>query len=335
MSDRNKFILIAIISLVFLLFQGSLIYIIDPYIRYRKPIYNKVVSSSGSPALYSGVLRNYEYDSVVLGTSMAQNFKVIDLNKNIGGNFINIAQSGANIAETADLFKVAKEKKIKYVVMSLDIFSFKKLNRISNTKKYSYLFEKPYSLKEYKYLFNIDSWMHIPRIILKDSENPYELGYWANDGYIFSKEEVLKEYKKIKNIEIKEFNIEEMKKNYREYLEKIVKENPEIQFYFFYPPYSVLTYKNPELDIDGFLEFKLFLSEELLKYNNIILSDYQSEEKIIFDLDLYKDLTHYSPEINKYILENLKNEKYRLNNTNYKEKILLLKEKIELYSLIF
>lgn len=333
MSDRNKFILIAIISLIFLLFQGSLIYIIDPYIRYRKPLYNKVVGATGNPALYPGVLRNYEYDSVVLGTSMAQNFKVADLNKNIGGNFINIAQSGANIVETVDLFKVAKEKKIKFVVMSLDIFSFEKLNRISNTKKYSYLFEKPYSLKEYKYLFNIDSWMHIPRIILKDSESPYELGYWANDGYIFSKEEVLKEYKQTDDI--RKFNIEEMKKNYGEYLEKIVKENPEINFYFFYPPYSILTYKNSGLDIDGFLEFKLFLSEELLKYNNVILSDYQSEEKIIFDLDLYKDLTHYSPEINKYILENLKNEKYRLNNINYKEKIFLLKEKIETYSLTF
>lgn len=335
MQEKKKFILVVVVSLIFLSIQGGIIYLVDPYLRYRKPIYNKIVGSTGSPALYPGILRNYEYNSVVLGTSMAQNFKVKDLNKDIGGNFINIAQSGAHISETLDLFEVAKEKKIDNVVMSLDIFSFQNLERASNTQKYLYLFQKPYSLREYKYLFNIDSWMQIVRIILKDNKNPYELGYWANDGYIFSKEEVLKYYKKINNVKIKEFNIEEMKKNYREYLEKIIKENPEIQFYFFYPPYSVLTYKNQELDIDGFLKFKLFLSNELLKYDNVILSDYQSEEKIIYNLDLYKDLTHYSPEINKYILENLKNEKYRLNNTNYKEKILLLKEKIELHSLTF
>lgn len=319
MQEKKKFILVVVVSLIFLSIQGGIIYLVDPYLRYRKPIYNKIVGSTGSPALYPGILRNYEYNSVVLGTSMAQNFKVKDLNKDIGGNFINIAQSGAHISEILDLFEVAKEKKIDNVVMSLDIFSFQNLERASNTQKYLYLFQKPYSLREYKYLFNIDSWMQIVRIVLKDNKNPYELGYWANDGYIFSKEEVLKNYKKADNI--KKFNIEEMKQNYKEYLEKIIKKNPGIHFYFFYPPYSILSYKNSGLDIEGFLEFKLFLSEELLKYTNVILTDYQTEDKITFNLELYKDLTHYSPKINKFISENLNKDKYKLYKKNYLDKI--------------
>ena len=331
MQEKKKFILVVVISLIFLSIQGSIIYLVDPYLRYRKPIYNKIVGSTGSPALYPGILRNYEYNSVVLGTSMAQNFKVKDLNKDIGGNFINIAQSGAHISEILDLFEVAKEKKIDNVVMSLDIFSFQNLERASNTQKYLYLFQKPYSLREYKYLLNIDSWMQIVRIILKDNKNPYELGWWANDGYIFSKEEVLKNYKKTDNI--KKFNIEEMKQNYKKYLEKIVKENPEIDFYFFYPPYSILAYKNSGLDVEGFLEFKLFLSKELLKYSNVILTDYQNEDKITFNLEVYKDLTHYSPKINKFISENLNKDKYKLYKKNYSDKIFLLKNQIEGYSL--
>lgn len=331
MQEKKKFILVVVVSLIFLSIQGGIIYLVDPYLRYRKPIYNKIVGSTGSPALYPGILRNYEYNSVVLGTSMAQNFKVKDLNKDIGGNFINIAQSGAHISEILDLFEVAKEKKIDNVVMSLDIFSFQNLERASNTQKYLYLFQKPYSLREYKYLFNIDSWMQIVRIVLKDNKNPYELGYWANDGYIFSKEEVLKNYKKADNI--KKFNIEEMKQNYKEYLEKIIKKNPGIHFYFFYPPYSILSYKNSGLDIEGFLEFKLFLSEELLKYTNVILTDYQTEDKITFNLELYKDLTHYSPKINKFISENLNKDKYKLYKKNYLDKIFLLKNQIEGYSL--
>ena len=331
MQEKKKFILVVVVSLIFLSIQGGIIYLVDPYLRYRKPIYNKIVGSTGSPALYPGILRNYEYNSVVLGTSMAQNFKVKDLNKDIGGNFINIAQSGAHISEILDLFEVAKEKKIDNVVMSLDIFSFQNLERASNTQKYLYLFQKPYSLREYKYLFNIDSWMQIVRIVLKDNKNPYELGYWANDAYIFSKEEVLKNYKKADNI--KKFNIEEMKQNYKEYLEKIIKKNPGIHFYFFYPPYSILSYKNSGLDIEGFLEFKLFLSEELLKYTNVILTDYQTEDKITFNLELYKDLTHYSPKINKFISENLNKDKYKLYKKNYLDKIFLLKNQIEGYSL--
>lgn len=329
MKEKEKYIKMILITLLFLIFQGSIIYLLDPYLRYRKPFYNKVVGVSGSPALYPGVLRNYEYDSVVLGTSMAQNFKVKELNKYLNGQFINVSQSGATIQESYDIYKVAKEKEIKMVLMSLDIYSFQNVARESNTGKYAYLFKKTFSLQEYKYLFNIDSWVQLIRILIKKSDNPYNLGYWGNPNIEYGEKVVLKNNVKIRTE--KKLDFKEMQLNYEKYLKKMIEEAPETTFYFFYPPYSIIEYKALGVDFINYLKFKDFLSENLIKYANVKLLDYQDEDRIIKNLSFYKDYTHYSPEINTYILDNLDNEKYILENNNYKEKIYSLEKQVKEY----
>lgn len=57
---------------VFLILEGSIIFVVDPYQRYRKPFYNKTVDINAYD-LIPGILKNYEYTSLIMGSSMNQN----------------------------------------------------------------------------------------------------------------------------------------------------------------------------------------------------------------------------------------------------------------------
>ena len=71
----------------------------------------------------------------------------------------------------------------------------------------------------------------------------------------------------------------------------LVKSNPNKNFIFFYPPYSIITFKDwAEKDIlFDIMKFKLYVNEEFSKLKNVILYDFQSAIDITTNLDNYKD----------------------------------------------
>lgn len=326
MESKKNFYKITFLYLFSLVFIAGIVFIIDPYVRYRKPFYSKTVGATGNPALYPGILRNYEYDSLILGTSMAQNFRVKEANEIFNANFINVAQSGASTEDTLRIFNSSNKNNVKNVIMSLDISSFNTAG--TNTLKYDYMFNEV-SIADYKYLLNMDTFIQILRIATKPNKNPYELGYWANDGYKFSKEEVMKTIPKISKE--KKFEIENMKKRYNETIKLMIEENPQIQFYFFFPPYSILMYKTLGVDFEDFIDFKKYVVNELLVFQNVAVYDFQSEKKITHNLDLYKDYTHYSADINTFMLNQFLNTDFKLNDDNYLIKVQELIDQTEEY----
>lgn len=328
MESKRIFYRITFLYLFSLIVLAGIVFLIDPYVRYRKPFYSKTVGATGNPALYPGILKNYEYDSLILGTSMAQNFKVKEANEVFDANFINVAQSGASTEDTLKIFNSANKTQVRNVIMSLDIFSFN--SEGTNTLKYDYMFSD-ISIRDYKYLLNMDTFIQILRIATKPNKNPYELGYWANDGYKFSKEEVLKTVPEI-NKE-KKLKIEGMKKRYNETIRLMVEKNPNIKFYFFFPPYSMLMYKTLGVDFEDFINFKKHIVDELLVFQNVAIHDFQSEKKITHNLDLYKDYTHYSPDINTFMLNQFLSSDFKLNSDNYLIKLQELIDQTEEYEL--
>ncbi len=55
----------------------------------------------------------------------------------------------------------------------------------------------------------------------------------------------------------------------------------------------------------------------LLPYPNVEIFDFQNETEIITNLDLYMDTVHFSPQINKYMVEEMAAGRRRLTPENY------------------
>jgi hypothetical protein len=99
------------------------------------------------------------------------------------------------------------------------------------------------------------------------------------------------------------------------------KKNPDIQFYYFVPPYSAVWWDQEVRT--GNLERQIaaleMAAELLMEVENIRLFSFAELFEMTEDLDNYKDSLHYSPEINSFILKSMKNEEYMLTDENYEK----------------
>ena len=70
----------------------------------------------------AGIINTHEFDSIILGTSMAQNFSSEEASTEFDANFVNLSIGGGYFSEREILLKYALDKKdIKNVIISLEI----------------------------------------------------------------------------------------------------------------------------------------------------------------------------------------------------------------------
>lgn len=113
----------------------------------------------------------------------------------------------------------------------------------------------------------------------------------------------------------------QVRENIQKNLVDLANENPQITFYFFYTPYSILYWDDLILNgmVDKQLEAELIVTEMLLECPNIKLYNFYNNYELICDTDNYKDKGHYIAEINSWILQSMLKDDYRVKKETYKE----------------
>lgn len=109
---------------------------------------------------------------------------------------------------------------------------------------------------------------------------------------------------------------------------------PNVDFYFFYSPYSIVWWDNIKNCgmVDFYIEIMEMLAKEAFKFDNIKLFDFCSNYEMVCNLNNYKDDIHYSAEINSKILDWMEEEKYLVTEDNYKRHFEELKEFYQNYN---
>ena len=83
--------------------------------------------------------------------------------------------------------------------------------------------------------------------------------------------------------------------------------------------YSILYWYQQKQN--GTLEAEIFNAKtavgEILKHSNAKVHFFQNEERIITNLDLYKDYTHFKPEINSWMSKEMKSGSHALAKEDY------------------
>ncbi len=129
--------------------------------------------------------------------------------------------------------------------------------------------------------------------------------------------------KKKKNRIITKKDYITIKNNIEQNVTNLADKYPNIDFYLFYPPYSI--YYWDKLKQQGTLDKNLdcieYATKLLLKYPNIYLFSFLDEYDIITNLNNYKDIRHYSERINTLMLVKMKNNENIITSDNFKEKM--------------
>lgn len=117
----------------------------------------------------------------------------------------------------------------------------------------------------------------------------------------------------------------------RQNITSLAEKYPEVSFYYFFTPYSVVWWKTlvDSGTIYKHLEAEELIIKEILQYDNIKLYSFNTLTNITTDLNHYKDSLHYGSWINSLMLKYMKEGVCLLTTDNYEQ---YLEEELRFYT---
>lgn len=325
---------VVIISTV-LIFVGSTIIYVDPFFHYRKPQPELFYTLSRQRYQNDGILKNFNYDAIITGTSMTENFRTSEFDKLFGVKSIKVSYSGGSFKEINDAIRTGCESfnNVKYVVRSLDLYKIiaDKNAMRNDLGAYPIYLYNDNLLDDVKYIFNKDAFFKYSLPILKNKIKGKPGGITSFDQYSnwnksfkFGRVYVMKGQKDyVTNVKQKVFSEKDFQmatENIRVNVIDLARLHPETKFYYFFPPYSVAYWANQSCDgeLERTLAAEKLAIEMILECPNIKLFSFNLMTNIVADLNNYKDTTHYGEWINSDILRYMKDDVGLITKENYK-----------------
>ena len=336
----------ALIHLIITIASGMLLLVLlvalmDPFYHFHKPIggaylYNEVYQTPGMAA-------HFEYDTVMLGSSMTENFQT-DWFGQYKENAVKLCYSGARSADLAALLKVCFESgnDIKHIYIDINDYQLTQDADSRYGEPPEYLYDNNI-FNDVEYIFNKDVIIaSLERLFgLKDEKDNRDDAFTWDDPALFGRDRVLEDMgtdSEEKAWESSNDDISAYEQNTLQNMENLlvyVRAHREVKFTFFYPPYSAAYWWDNEQN--GLTEAKLDMYkrsiEMLLEYDNVEVYFFMDDYEHIGNLDNYRDMCHYSMEINEYMLKAMNNGELRITRENLKERFEKLREYVKEYEL--
>lgn len=345
-------------SFLCIVFIAVINFIIDPLKLFHQAYFFKDKLNSNMRLQAAGIINNYEFDSIILGTSMLENTSSKESSYILGGDFINISLSGSDFYERSFVLNYAlKKKQIKKVIYSLDysgLIQSRKGDPNFRIDDFDYLYDDNY-LNDFKQYLSIDSFKDILKIYLSKKANfdtPNEwfsdkshssrfggIDNWfkaennkqINDAFkeIFESINAIKNNKTIIDKDI-ENEITISKRYIDNYLLAYIDTNPNTEFYLFIPPYSriqnAIDAQYKKSNFHRLKESIKYLVEKSKDYPNLKIYGW-GDRDFPDNITYYKDLGHYSPEINSKMIYWIKEKDGLLTINNLEKYLEIFEEK--------
>lgn len=330
--DRKKTLLFFIVLITPLFLTAVFVVITDPFFHYHAPLKGYTYELSKERYQNDGIVRNFEYEALITGSSTTQNFLASDVKRLWGYECVKTPFAGGTLFETGRLVETAikHNEDLKLVIRGADI---NMINREADSLDYDnipyFMYDKnPFN--DYGYLFNIDVLEQAGRSLVRSVKKmgPTSFDEYSNwnDIKVFGKEAVLATYERLPVMEGETVKLtEEDKSRIKDNLESnVIKQaeiNPGIDFYIFVPPASVCFWDGLVRtdSLDKTIEILSLGFDILLEKENIRVFAFDDCTDITCDLDNYMDTLHYSEDINTFILESMNEGTHEITKENKEE----------------
>lgn len=334
-------------ALLFAALAALITYIVDPLQFYHKPFGYPPVFSNEQRYQNPGLARNYDYDTIIVGTSMTENFLPSEVDKALGAHTLKLSIRGSTADEQFKIAKLAIETgKVKQVLWGLDYFALKTGDQEEAGDFPDYLYDDN-KLNDFRYLLNYSVYDQFFKGIMKQikgspSQSLENLYNW-NDSVRFGKKLVLKDYEQAGVSEayfgLNEEPLDVIKENFNTRVLSLVKAHPEVKFIVYYPPYSVLREvmweKTNKVRYQNQLEMAVWMYEQLHALPNTEVYNFQTATEWTYNLDLYKDMSHHNQDVNSAIAAAIgkKDPRYLMKDTNAQAFAEELKQQVQTFAL--
>jgi len=303
--------------------------LLDPLQFYRRASLLPPVFSTEERYQNPGLAKNYDYDTIIIGTSMTENFLPSVVDKALKGKTMKLSMEGSMANEQYKIAKLALETgKVKKVLWGLDYFALKQEDEEAPVFP-DYLYDDSW-LNDYRYWFNATVYemlfKNIVRLNTSGENRDLETLYNWNSIGGFGAARVMDAYHRAGQSEVyfklNEEPLDTIKTNFETYVLSLAKRYPDVEFIYFYPPYSILRQdvwkRTNETRYANQLEMSVWMFEQLNRLPNAKVYNFQAESEWTYDLDLYRDLSHYKQDVNTWIAESIGRDdpKYRMTEEN-------------------
>lgn len=329
MSGKKWSICFLITVLIILILAGSVTVIIDPFFHFHGPLPQLTYPIDTERYQNDGIVRHFDYNAIITGTSMTENFKASELDNLFDVNAVKVCFNGTTYTEvTRNLERaIQANPNIRMILSSIEGWYLFDQNGLMRTdvELPEYLYDNN-PLNDVSYIWNKEVlFLYTARVIGHTMEGAPTTSFdeYSSWQTTFGKDVALRAYSRPPKADSQRPFSNDERQNLIEGLVDnsvtMARENPQIQFYYFFPPYSVLAWdtycRNGELARQ--LQAYELASEILLQEENIHLFAFFDDYETVTNLDNYIDDGHYSPEINSLILQRMAQGEYELTLENY------------------
>ena len=304
---------------------GGTVRLVDPFFHYHDPDPEGEVWFD-QRAQGAGLLRSQEYETVLMGSSLAANYRPFWFDVFYETSTVKVTFPNGGFGEfTRALDYACTQQDVERVIFGLDP------NLLARDPA-----EEPDQLPEYlydtnpwndgQYLLNKDVLMRSGYTLLKkmsgETQSIQDAFVW--DGNVFfSKELALAGYERPEATG-ETLAADAFLENGRANLERVtgwLEQYPDTEFIFFFSPYSILFWD--KMNQLGQTEAMLTLLQEtvetLLQYDNAELQFFMADTQVITNLQNYADHIHVAGRVTYRMAQAMPTGQYRLTKETYVE----------------
>ena len=294
---------------------SALVITIDPFQVYRlAQHYMPPIDNTTQVYANAGIVRSYDYDSAIVGTSVTENFRPTQMDALLGGRFIKLCTSAGTAYNHALLLELAfSTHSMRRVVYGLDVYSFIAEKDATGSPVPMYLYDSN-PLNDVQYWLNrsvLGSFL--PRCLRawgqrQDDSIRDSMYCWAGrdiygpDYALYTAQFTAPQSR----LDAHAFD-EQITANLRENLLPFITSHPETQFDIFFPPYSAAEWATMESKgtLEPMLRARTLCYDALSGFDNVTVYDFTVREDWTLRLDNYKDTLHYGQWINDAMVEEI------------------------------
>ncbi len=320
--------------LIVLAFIVALVVVVDPYFHFHKPLKGLSYRLYDERYTNDGISRHFEFDSMITGSSMNQNFKTSLAEELFGGQFVKETFSGAGYEEVAQNIErtIKYNPDLKTVIWGIDYNGLIRDKHWAGYDNYpTYLYDDSL-LNDVSYIFNKDILYHgvlnnlAMTITGQESTTMDKYSSWEAedtglDGIfkLYDRNNVQQDLPSTLTAEDESTVVGNVTDN----IVMLANRYPNVEFILFFPPYSICYWD--EVNLTNTLERQLKAEEVatslLLECPNIKLYSFADHYDLITDVSKYRDKEHYLSDTNDNILRWIKDGDGLVTTENYLDKI--------------
>jgi hypothetical protein len=322
----------------------ALNFVVDPLQVFRPARLFAAMYSQDSRLQDAGLIQSQQFDTVLMGTSLAIHFRQSDIDRILGAHSLKLSLNGSSSVEQNFVLAAALERHPKLVLWELDDWIFPDAPDIdSNAFVPANLYRR--NIKGFAgYLFSGSMARESAWILARSIPLIEKPVAWLTNGVIFkfplvnvddinvlrpgfdvagtyNAKKAMAAFRHItdpvRSVYLADGIDYDMRvRNFERDMAGLIASHPDVTFEVYFPPYSILQWvamrdASPGT-FDQVYKFTAYVIRRLTSFPNVKLFDFRAVRDVTHDLNNYADVIHHSPSIDLKVLSWLADGKYRV-----------------------